>query len=118
MKAPPEPLVSGRYFWPKAPLLCWNRIPAAWVTSVNSIGVILAGPVGDGDAVFEGVAEAAAGFESPDAAVPGCSAAGAGDFRQALAENERIAINQSAGQTARRAKRTGLGTALIGISWR
>src|SRR5262245_54987986 len=32
---PPAPSVSGRYFFPNAPLLCVNVIPAAAVTSVN-----------------------------------------------------------------------------------
>src|ERR1700728_2995634 len=31
-------MVSGRYFFPKAPLLCLNRIPACAVTYVNSLG--------------------------------------------------------------------------------
>ena len=33
--ATPEPIVSGRYFLPTAPLLCLKRRPAAAVTSVN-----------------------------------------------------------------------------------
>lgn len=31
-------MVSGRYFFPKAPLLCLKRNPAWAVTSENSIG--------------------------------------------------------------------------------
>src|SRR5580704_2727289 len=31
-------MVSGRYFFPKAPLLCLKRMPALAVTSVNSMG--------------------------------------------------------------------------------
>src|SRR5260221_13639761 len=34
-KAPPAPMVSGRYFLPKAPLVCLKAIFAAAVTSVN-----------------------------------------------------------------------------------
>src|SRR3954467_5469978 len=34
-KTTPEPIVSGRYFFPNAPLLCAKRIPACRVTSVN-----------------------------------------------------------------------------------
>src|SRR5687768_13776637 len=33
--AAPEPIVSGKYFRPNAPLLCRKRMPAAEVTSVN-----------------------------------------------------------------------------------
>src|SRR5688572_22182946 len=33
--AAPDPIVSGRYFLPNAPLLWRNRMPAAEVTSVN-----------------------------------------------------------------------------------
>src|SRR5262245_56981933 len=58
MNAPPEPLVSGRYFLPVAPLLWRNRMPACWVTSVNSTGVNLDGSTGategDGEAVDAG----------------------------------------------------------------
>ena len=36
MKQTPLPIVSGKYFFPKAPLLCLKRIPACAVTSVNS----------------------------------------------------------------------------------
>src|SRR5690349_25056490 len=61
--APPEPIVSGRYFLPKAPLLCLKRIPASVVTSVNSIGPAGRGGVGlgDGDAVAACSAEVFAG---------------------------------------------------------
>jgi hypothetical protein len=31
-------MVSGRYLFPKAPLLCLKWMPACAVTSVNSIG--------------------------------------------------------------------------------
>ena len=31
----PEPIVSGRYFFPARPLLWVNRMPAVRVTSVN-----------------------------------------------------------------------------------
>src|SRR5437899_10758837 len=34
-KAPPEPRVSGRYFFPARPLLCVNLTPEAAVMSVN-----------------------------------------------------------------------------------
>src|SRR4030095_10256206 len=55
MKAQPAPMVSGRYFLPKAPLLCLKRMPAWVVTSVNSIGPVGRGVVGvgvgDGDSV-------------------------------------------------------------------
>ena len=55
MKAQPEPIVSGKYFFPNAPLLCLNRMPASAVTSVNSIAPLGRGGVGlaegDGDAV-------------------------------------------------------------------
>jgi len=37
-KAHPDPIVSGRYFFPNAPLSCLKRIPAAAVTSANVIG--------------------------------------------------------------------------------
>ena len=48
-KAQPVPMVSGRYFFPKAPLLCLKCIPAWAVTSVNSIGPDGRGGVGLGD---------------------------------------------------------------------
>src|SRR4029077_14630883 len=38
MKQTPLPIVSGRYFLPKAPVLCLKRMPACAVTSVNSMG--------------------------------------------------------------------------------
>src|ERR1700722_123388 len=38
MKQTPLPMVSGRYFLPKAPELCLKRMPAWVVTSVNSMG--------------------------------------------------------------------------------
>src|ERR1043165_3648248 len=46
-------IVSGRYFLPKAPLLCLKWMPASAVTSVNSLGTEGRGGVGlgDGDAV-------------------------------------------------------------------
>src|SRR5579864_3037625 len=37
MKAQPEPMVSGRYFFPKAPLLWTKLIPAWTVISRNSM---------------------------------------------------------------------------------
>src|SRR5580693_1689757 len=37
MKQTPLPMVSGRYFLPKAPELCLKRMPAWVVTSVNSM---------------------------------------------------------------------------------
>src|SRR5437667_8085469 len=37
-KAQPGPMVSGRYCFPKAPLLCLKRTPAATVTSVKTTG--------------------------------------------------------------------------------
>src|SRR6185369_3860552 len=67
MKAQPAPMVSGRYFFPNAPLLCLKRIPACAVTSVNSIG-----PVGRG-AVGVGVGEGDAVATSPCGAVTGVS---------------------------------------------
>ena len=42
-------MVSGRYFLPKAPLLCLKRMPASAVTSVNSMGPEGRGGVGLGD---------------------------------------------------------------------
>src|SRR4051812_25513079 len=45
-KAAPEPTVSGRYFFPNAPLLCRNLIPAAAVASTKcgiGAGVCAAG---------------------------------------------------------------------------
>src|SRR5688500_11996655 len=52
-KAPPEPIVSGRYFLPAAPLLCLKRMPAWVVTSVYSTGPDGRGGVGlgEGDAI-------------------------------------------------------------------
>src|SRR6478609_7955130 len=38
MKHTPLPMVSGRYFLPKAPVLCLKRMPDCAVTSVNSMG--------------------------------------------------------------------------------
>src|SRR5580700_1432487 len=38
MKQTPLPMVSGRYFFPNAPLLCLKWMPAWAVTSMNSIG--------------------------------------------------------------------------------
>src|SRR5262245_22294402 len=35
MKATPGPIVSGKNFFPNAPLLCVKRIPAFTVTSTN-----------------------------------------------------------------------------------
>src|SRR6185295_13211550 len=49
MKAPPAPMVSGRYFFPKAPLLCLKRMPASAVTSVNSMSPEGRGGVGLGE---------------------------------------------------------------------
>ena len=55
MKAQPDPIVSGKYFFPNAPLLCLKRMPASAVTSANSIAPLGRGGVGladgDGDAV-------------------------------------------------------------------
>src|SRR5882762_2271077 len=45
-KAHPVPSVSGKYFFPKAPLLCLKCIPACADTSVNSIGPDGRGGVG------------------------------------------------------------------------
>src|SRR6266850_3888963 len=45
-KAQPVPSVSGKYFFPKAPLLCLKCIPACADTSVNSIGPEGRGRVG------------------------------------------------------------------------
>src|SRR5277367_4034469 len=67
MKQTPLPMVSGRYFFPKAPLLCLKWMPAWAVTSTNSIG-----PEG-----LEG-----AGFVSEAASAEGAGAevgAGVGD---------------------------------------
>ena len=50
MKHAPLPIVSGRYFFPNAPLLCLKRIPACEVISLNSIG-----PEGRKRAVMSGV---------------------------------------------------------------
>src|SRR5262245_60827327 len=56
MKAHPAPIVSGKYFLPKAPLLCLKRMPAWELTSVNSIGPDGRGGVGlalgEGDAAI------------------------------------------------------------------
>ena len=48
-------MVSGRYFFPKAPVLCLKWMPAWAVTSVNSIG-----PEGRGGAALEQVLAACA----------------------------------------------------------
>src|SRR5258705_8018513 len=48
-KAERVPSVSGRYFFPKAPLLCLKCMPACAETSVNSIGPDGRGGVGLGD---------------------------------------------------------------------
>lgn len=65
MKAQPAPIVSGKYFFPKAPLLCLKRIPAWAVTSVNSIGPEGRGGVGlalgDGEAAATSFCGAAVG---------------------------------------------------------
>src|SRR5215210_1423537 len=53
MKAQPLPSVSGKYFFPKAPLLCLKCMPACADTSVNSIGPD--GRGGVGLAIGEGV---------------------------------------------------------------
>ena len=59
MKAQPAPIVSGKYFFPKAPLLCLKRMPAAAVTSVNSMAPVGRGGVelalGEGDAAATSV---------------------------------------------------------------
>src|ERR1700740_796342 len=44
MKATPGPSVSGRNFFPYAPLLCMKRIPACCVTSRNVTAELAAGP--------------------------------------------------------------------------
>src|SRR6266446_2339403 len=53
-KAQPVPRVSGRYFFPKAPVLCLKCIPACAETSVNSMGPDGRGGVGlaDGSGVW------------------------------------------------------------------
>src|SRR6478672_6616693 len=56
MNAQPEPIVSGRYFLPNAPLLCLKRMPACVVTSVNSIAPEGRGGVGLADGEGEAVA--------------------------------------------------------------
>src|SRR5215210_9094066 len=63
-------MVSGRYFLPKAPLLCLKRMPASGVTSVNSIAPEGRGGVGlgDGDATAAAVSVAGAA----GATVAGC----------------------------------------------
>ena len=48
MSKTPLPIVSGRYFFPKAPLLCLKRMPAVALTSVYSIGPDGRGGVGVG----------------------------------------------------------------------
>src|SRR6267378_4501949 len=62
-------MVSGRYFFPKAPLLCLKWMPAREVTSVNSMGPAgraeLSSGIGTGGAAAEvvaGAADSAAGF--------------------------------------------------------
>ena len=58
-KAAPLPIVSGRYFFPNAPLTCVNRMPAAVATSVKVMGE-LAGACADGRATGHATATAAA----------------------------------------------------------
>src|SRR5204863_9769903 len=60
-KAQPLPSVSGKYFFPKAPLLCLKCIPACADTSVNSIGPDGRGGVGLGDGVGDWFATSAGG---------------------------------------------------------
>src|SRR6185437_15447007 len=57
MRQTPLPMVSGRYFFPKAPLLRTKRIPAAVVTSVNRIGPVGRSAAGATDAVFFGAGD-------------------------------------------------------------
>src|SRR6267378_5818253 len=61
-KAQPVPSVSGKYFFPKAPLLCLKCIPACAETSVNSIGPEGRGGVGltDGEGVWAATSEGGA----------------------------------------------------------
>ena len=58
-------MVSGKYFFPKAPLLCLKRMPACVVTSVNSIVPVGRGGVelglGDGAALATSVCVATGG---------------------------------------------------------
>src|SRR5690242_7905225 len=70
MKAAPAPIVSGRYFFPKAPLLCLKWMPAWAVTSVNSIGPDGRGGVGLGDG--DAAASCSAGELDVGATVAGC----------------------------------------------
>src|SRR6266496_911117 len=59
-------MVSGKYFWPKAPLLCWKWMPACSVTSVNwmgpegrgGVGAVAVGSGSAGCGVAEGCDEA------------------------------------------------------------
>src|SRR6186997_1298438 len=63
--APPAPIVSGRYFLPKAPLLCLKRMPASAVISVNSIAPEGRGGVGLGDGDATAAAVSVAGAAGP-----------------------------------------------------
>src|SRR5208282_24151 len=74
MMQTPLPIVSGRYFFPNAPVLCLKRMPACAVTSTKSIGpeglavsssrgeAFVAGLLGDED---EGAVDGALSVDEP-----------------------------------------------------
>jgi hypothetical protein len=66
-------MVSGRYFSPKAPLLCLKWIPACAETSVNVIGP-------DGRAGSEVDADVDTGVDSFEVSVEDSLAGGGADF--------------------------------------
>src|SRR5579871_218391 len=78
MKQTPLPIVSGRYFFPNAPLLCLKWIPACAVTSMNWIG-----PEGRG---ASGVGETAVALAGTDAVAPVGAAAGDSGFALAAGD--------------------------------
>src|SRR5580704_11037067 len=64
----PLPIVSGRYFFPNAPVLCLKWMPACAVTSVNWIG-----PKGGAGDFCGAAAGAAGGVALMGADVSGCA---------------------------------------------
>src|SRR6267378_7151386 len=84
-KAQPVPSVSGKYFFPKAPLLCLKCIPACAETSVNSIGPDGRGGVGLGDG--EGVWIATSAGVALGVVAAGCLHA---ESRNGLSRRQKI----------------------------
>src|SRR6266576_2644623 len=84
MKAQPAPIVSGKYFFPNAPLLCLKRMPACADTSVNSIAPVGLGGVG----LAEGDGEAAA------ISFWGATVDGAGCFLQDKSSKANVTSNK------------------------